>query len=472
MKLELKRTALSLFLFLFPLFLGALACTFTEPPTPTFLPPVTALPSATAGTPSDAAPSPTGTLTALPADTPTVTPTAIDAGIASYLVQVDSDRLLISVDTLQNFGTRFVNADPGSTTTGIGGARAWIIKQFEQIQEQARVNGVPFVIMSHPFTLEWRGLVTTQTNVLAYLPGSGDRVNQVIIIGAHYDSISEYGDAASPAPGADDNASGVAVMLECARIMAQRQHRTTIMFAAFSAEETGRQGSQAFLADVVEGENLDVRAVINLDIVGAQQLPDGSMIADRVRLFAAPPDASPSRHLARLVQFAAARYMPDFAVDVQPTADRAEHWGDHITFSDAGYAAVRLIEAAEVPDRTNSVHDTMERISAGYMARVTRVVLVTLLALADGPAPPASVVFDPENNSLSWVAAPDAAGHIIAVRRVDSLVYDRRVEIEAADRFAPPANDDIFGGMHYAAVAAVDADGRQGPFSAEVPINP
>lgn len=447
----------ALFLLL-PYLLSALACSLTEPPTPTFVLPATESPVST-DTPMHTTPA---------ASTPSPSPEATAFDAASYLSEVDNDRLLISVDTLQNFNTRFVHADPNSPTRGIGGARTWIIGQFEQIQEEARAAGVPFVIQLHNFQLEWQGLVTTQTNVVAYLPGSGSRVNEVIIVGAHYDSISEYADATSPAPGADDNASGVAVMLECARIMAQRQHRATVVFAAFSAEETGRQGSQAFLTDVVQGDDLNVRAMINLDMVGAQQLPDGSLLADQVRLFSAPPNESDSRHLARTVQMVVARYMPDFAVKMQPTVDRAGRWGDHMTFSEAGYPAVRLIEAAEDPERSNSTRDTMDRVSAGYMARVTRVVLATLQVLADGPPPPTGI--DMADGTLTWTPVANAAGYIIALRRADSLAYDRWIEVETANSFTPPANEDIFGGMSYLAIAAIDAGGQQGPFSIEIPL--
>ncbi len=464
----------ALVLSLLTLLVSALACSLGEPPTPTFIPPPTfTVPppiEPVTQTPDPATP----TATLAPADAEaTLTPTArvIDASVPYYLERVDNDRLLINVSHLVSFGTRFVNAEPNSAVTGIGGAREWIISQFRAIEQEARARSVPFFILPHSFQLEWRDLATTQTNVLAYLPGVGDRAKEVIIVGAHYDSISEVADIS--APGADDNASGVAVLLECARIMAQSRHQATVVFVAFSAQETGRQGSQAFLREVVEVEKWDVRAMINLDIVGAQIGANGAVIGDRVRLYSASPNDSISRQLARTLHMVASSYVPDFWVDVQPTVDREGRWGDHMTFSDSGYAAVRLTEAAEDPARTNATRDTIEWVSARYMSRVARVVIAALLALADGPPPPTNVAFKPGAGNpgalnLTWTPSPNAAGYIIALRDADALAYDRWFQVGAPNVFT--WNTEASVGLDFLAVAAIDANGRQGAFSPEIPI--
>ncbi len=438
---------------------GALACSLTEAPTPTFLPPATFT-----------VPPPIEPATPLPTGEANPTLTLADAGLPAFFEQIDHDRLLIGVRTLQDFGTRYVLASPNSRAEGIGGAREWIVDRFERIAETARANGISFVTLPHTFALDYRGSTTTQTNVLAYLSGAGGRVNQVIVVGAHYDSISEYADATSPAPGADDNASGVAVMLECARLLAQTpaQERATVIFAAFSGEEVGMVGSRAFLEDVVQGDNLDMRAMINLDMVGAQALPSGEVIADRARVFSAPPNDSDSRRLARLAAFVAARYVPGFTLEVQPTVDREGRWGDHMSFSDAGYPAVRLIEAAETPDRANSTRDTIEHVSAGYMARITQATLAVLRVLAEGPAPPSEVAVEGSPPVLTWTPPPQAAGYILALRRAESLGYDRWLRIDAANRLELRGED--FVGMAYLTMAALDAEGRQGPFGAETPL--
>lgn len=458
----------ALVLSLLALLVSALACNLAEPPTPTFVPPptytvpppiepVTQTPVPTTPTPSPNPAEATAT-PALP---------VIDASVPHHLEQVDNDRLLISVNSLANFGTRFVNAEPHSAAMGIGGAREWILGQFRIIEQDARARNVPFIILPHSFQLEWRDLTSTQTNVLAYLPGSGERAKEVIIVGAHYDSTSEVPDIS--APGADDNASGVAVMLECARILAQSRHQATIVFVAFSAEETGRQGSEAFLRDVVAVEGWDVRAMLSLDTVGAQTGPDGEMVGDRVRTFSAPPNEAASRQLARTVHLVAAAYVPDFQVDVQPEADREDHGGDHTTFSDAGYPAVRLVEAAEDPTRTSTTRDTTAWVSARYMARVARVTLAALLVLADGPAPPTHVAFSAGSaQTLTWTPSPNAAGYIIALRDAGSLTYDRWFQVGAPNAFA--WSSEAYAGLDYLAIAAVDANGRQGPFSPEIPI--
>ena len=463
---------LAITLALLTLVLSVLACNLTEPPTPTFIPP----PTYTIPPPIE----PVTRVPELPAETATPAPTEVaaipaaiapmyDASIAYHLEQVDNDRLLISVNELVSFGTRYVNAEPESTTSGIGGAREWILGRFRAIEEEARTRGVPFVILPHSFVLEWRGKTTTQINVVAYLPGVGDRANEVIIVGAHYDSISEVPDIS--APGADDNASGVAVMLECARVMAQSRHQATVVFVAFSAEDTGRQGSEAFLREVVQVEGWDVRAMINLDVVGAQTGPDGAVIGDRVRVFSAPPNDSPSRQLARTMHMIASSFMPDFWVDMQSTTDRDGRWGDHLTFSNAGYPAVRLTEAAEDPARSNTTRDTAEWVSARYMSRVARVVIATLLVLADGPPPPTNLAFktgNPGGQELTWAPSPNAAGYIVAVRNADRLTFSRWFQVGALNVFA--WNGESFSGLDALAVAAIDVNGRQGSFSPEVAV--
>lgn len=459
---------------LLTLVLTALACNLTEPPTPTFIPPptftvpppiepVTRMPEFATET---ATPPPTE-IAALPSPTPPV----IDASIPYYLEQVDNDRLLISVNALVGFGTRYVNAEPNSTTTGIGGAREWIMQQFRNIEQEARARNVPFIILPHNFQLRWDSINTTQTNVVAYLPGFGDRANEVIIVGAHYDAISEVPDIS--APGADDNASGVAVMLECARIMAQARHRATVVFVAFSAEDTGRQGSEAFLRDVVRAEQWDVRAMINIDTVGAQNGPGGIVIGDRVRVFSAPPNNSPSRQLARTIHMVTSSYLADFWIDMQSTTDRDGRWGDHLTFSDAGYAAVRLTESAEDPTRSNTTRDTTDWISARYMSRVARVVIATLLVLSDGPPPPTNITFRSSSGEigsqeLAWTPSTNTAGYIFALRDSNGLTYNRWFQVGAPNVFA--WNSETFSGLDALAIAAIDANGRQGPFSLEVPI--
>ena len=465
---------------LLALLISTLACNLTEPPTPTFLPPPTFTPplpiDVVTHTPAPPTPTP-AEVAAVPTPTPTPPLPVIDASIGYYLEQVDNDRLLISVNELVRFNTRYVNADPTSTDSGIGGAREWLFRQFNQIEQEARARNVPFFVMSHNFQLTWGGVTTTQTNVYATLPGAGERANEVIIVGAHYDSISEV--PLISAPGADDNASGVAVMLECARIMAQTRHQATVVFVAFSAEETNREGSRAFVRDVVRAEGWDVRAMINLDIVGSQTGANGEIIGDRVRIFSATPNESASRHIARIFHLTAATYVPDFVLDVQSTTDREGRYGDHMSFSEAGYPAVRLTESAEIPSLTNTSADRVDRISARYMARVARVTLATLLVLADGPAPPTNIVFDSAGGigasaadamRLSWTAPPNAAGYVIAMRSANSLTYDRWFMVGAPNAF--DWSSSAFAGLNHVAIAAVDANGRQGPFSPEILVPP
>ena len=135
----------------------------------------------------------------------------------------------------------------------------------------------------------------------------------------------------------------------------------------FAAEEHGRFGSQAFVADVIEGQAVPLEAVLVLDMIGSPAAPDGTARTDRVRAYSAPPDDSPSRQLAYAVAAIAGQHVPGITVTVQDTLDRNGRWGDHQSFSDAGYAAVRLIEPFDDPARMHNANDLPEHLDPAYL---------------------------------------------------------------------------------------------------------
>jgi len=128
-------------------------------------------------------------------------------------------------------------------------------------------------------------------------------------------------------------------VIEIARLLAERPHRATIYCVLFSAEEEGRLGSLAFVRDVIQAQNVPLHAMINLDMIGVPVGPDGARYDGDLRVYSAPPDDSPSRDLARLIAETAQTYLPEMTVTVYDTLDRLDRWGDHQSFSDAGYAA-------------------------------------------------------------------------------------------------------------------------------------
>jgi hypothetical protein len=298
--------------------------------------------------------------------------------IADQIEAVDSTRLLLTVNELVSFGNRHALSTPG---TGIHPARDFLLAQFTAIQ-QANPD-TPITVYPHTFPIAFEDQVAIGENLVLLLAGT-DPDAGAVLIGAHYDTRdSDLTAADSVQPGADDNASGVAAVLEIARILAERPHAATVYCVLFSAEEEGRLGSLAFIRDMIQPQNVALHAMFNLDMIGVPVGPDGVSHADDLRVYSAPPDDSPSRDLARLIAETAHTYVPDLTVTIYDTLDRPNRWGDHQSFSDAGYAAARLIEPADDMTRTHNAHDVPDNLDLDYLRHVTQVALATMLTLAD-----------------------------------------------------------------------------------------
>ncbi len=451
-------------LFCSGLLLLLLACNLTSSPEPpTILPRATATPPPTI---SYATLSPEE----LPPEAATTAPQfpQADATLLNLMNQIQTDRLMYHIDTLQNFRTRHVNSHQNLPDQGIGAAYNYIMGQFEEISAASQQRLVTF---HHPFEITWAGVKSEQKNIIAYLPGT--EVNAgTILIGAHYDSISlDYEDGSAYAPGANDNASGVAAVIELARVLSARQHRSTIMFVAFAAEEVNRRGSIAFVNDYVQGRGVGVDAMLNLDIIGSYQGANGTVDDRNIRLFSAGPDASSSRRLARIIELIGTRHVSHMTILLQDAIDRENRYGDHMSFSDAGYAAVRFTQALEDFSRQHTDRDTIDGIQGIYLTNATRTILAVVTALADGPRPPTDMALRDAGSgqrTLIWTPVGDAAGYVVALRAPSALTY-QAFEIEDGansltwDGFLP----ERWAGV---AIAAKDASGLMGPLSPEYPI--
>ena len=348
----MRRVALPLLI----LIVAALAC--GSPPAPE--PPAPSPPPLS----PDRLPSPTHP--PLPAGTSSPVPAPAEADRAAALMEaVSAGRLMEHVRALASIPTRHVNS-------------ATINDAAQYIHGAFTAAGGRISVAYDPFPLSYNGVASTQYNVVATLPGS-DPAAGVILLGAHYDSRTvDLRDALGAAPGADDNATGVAVLLELARVLADEPLGATLVFVAFSAEEVNLGGSRHYLEQArTRGE--DIRAVIVLDIVGNA---GGAAGESAIRVFSAPPEDSPSRQLAYFVAEQGARYLPGFEVRVQPTIDRPGRYSDHVPFSEAGIPAVRLIETIEDTARQHSADDRPESLSPAYLQKAARLALVSTLALA------------------------------------------------------------------------------------------
>lgn len=389
---------------------------------------------------------------------------AVDPDIAALVNSVSEQQLFAYVQTLENFGTRNIFSETQRDDFGIGAARRWIHDEF------LRVNGGALQVTFDDFPANIDGRITNQRNVIATLPGIGDHPG-AIVISAHYDSRSnDMLDGNSLAPGADDNGSGVALLIELARLLSSRSWNQTIIFAAFSAEEQGTFGSRHYVQNtMLEGRSLDV--IVNNDIVGGR-----AGIPQSIRIFSPGPDTNTSRQLARYLKLIGGLYTPALGIDIIDALDREGRWSDHREFINAGIPGVRLTESVEDRGSQHSSGDTANKIDYGYLRQVTQLNLAVLANLAGAPpTPPAPAVTPmagPGSFILNWLPDPRAAGYAISFRPIGTQEYPpfRYVSVSEAGNVA---FTDLDAQTAYAlSLSAIDANGRIGGFSPEILVEP
>jgi Zn-dependent M28 family amino/carboxypeptidase len=389
----------------------------------------------------------------------TITP-AVDPEIETLINAVSEQQLIAYVQTLQDFGTRNTFSDTQREDYGIGAARRWIHDEF------LRVNSGALQVEFEDFVANIDGRQTNQRNVIATLPGIGDHPGAIVLI-AHYDSRHILpNDGSSRAPGADDNASGVSLLLEIARLMSSRSWNQTIIFAAFAAEEQGTHGSRYFVQDkMLEGRVFDA-AIVN-DIVGGR-----SGIPQSIRLFSPGPDTNNSRQLARYVDLIGGMYVPEFRVDLIDALDREGRYSDHREFINAGVPGIRLTESEENRSSQHSGADTADKLDYSYLRQVVQLNLAVVANMAGAPPPPTiptvAPMADPGAYIINWAPDPLASGYAISFRILGS-------EENAPFRFvsAAEAGNVAITGLDpqvtYAlSLAAIDGRGRLSTFSPEL----
>ena len=361
-----------------------------------------------------------------PAAPPAATPVAdVRTRIAPLVAAVDAQRIEATVRTLVGFGTRHTLSRTDSETEGVGAARRWLMAQFEAIA--ATSNGRMVVTRQEATVPCTRPGMPTQVpivNVIATLRGSSD-AERVYVVGGHYDSRNARGeDKDGAAPGAVDDASGTAVALEACRVLAGTTFPATIVFVAYDAEEHGLLGSSAHAA-ALAASGARVDGMLGCDIVGNTLGMDGVRRDGHVRCFSYAPSGNDSfgRSLARAVTLAARTHVPDFGVQLVLRGDRFGRGGDHRSFFDQGFPAVRLSEPRE--DFSRQHQDVSQRDGApygdvaafcdfAYTANVTRVAVATLAELAVAPPPPrvigAQLRRDRYDTEIVYELPPSAAG--------------------------------------------------------------
>lgn len=416
-----------------------------------------------------------------------------DPHIVALLPRISADSIEASIRALVRFETRHSLSDTVSETRGIGAARRWILAQ---MQRYSAGSGGRLQVAFDPFVVEADGRRIPERiemkNVLATLPGTQAAGKRVIIVSGHYDSrASDPLDGKSDAPGANDDASGTAVVMELARVLAAQRFPATIIFAAVAGEEQGLFGS-AHLAARMQKEGWDVVAMITNDIVGNSQ-SSGTGLKDnkQVRVFSEGVPAaeteqmarlrqsiggendSPARQLARYIKEVGERYVDQMNVRMIYRRDRFLRGGDHTPFSRLGYTAVRLTEMHEnyhwqhqdvrLEDGVQ-FGDLPGFVDYGYVAQVARVNLAGIANLALAPAAPDSVgiVVAQLTNSttLRWKAPSEGApvaGYYVLMRETTAPVWQRKILVTGATEATLPYSKDNY----FFAVQAVDAAGHE-----------
>lgn len=399
--------------------------------------------------------------------------------IPSILSEIRPDSIKASIQTLADFHTRHTLSDTLSDTRGIGAARRWIYSTLSRYSTQ---SGGRLNVSYHRFTQAPGRRVPQATeivNVVAVLPGSAPASkDRILVVSGHYDSIcGSQSDAECYAPGANDDASGTAAVMELARVMSKYQFDATIVFMAVAGEEQGLYGAYGWAEQALR-DSLDIQAMFTNDIIGSPVAADGSKEPFRVRLFAdgIPPlrensvmvqaylrtggeNDLPSRQLARHIVEVNQTYFPAMKVDMIYRRDRYLRGGDHIAFLEKGYAAVRFSEPNE-----NYAHqhqnvrvedgvqygDLPEFVDAEYVARVARVNAVALAATANAPASPSNVRMDlrglTNSTTIRWAAnaEPDLAGYRIVWRETTSPVWQHRTDVGLITEATLPYSKDNF----------------------------
>jgi hypothetical protein len=422
-----------------------------------------------------------------------------DRDLRRILIELDDRRIEASVRKLVSFGTRHTLSSQDSPARGIGAARDWI---FAEMRRYAAISGGRMSVELQSFVQPASPRIpkaTTITNVVATLRGSS-APDRAYVVSGHYDSrVTDIMNSTGDAPGADDDASGVAVVLDLARVMASRAPKSTIVFAAVAAEEQGLYGSD-YLAKQLKTSGLMVQGMFTNDIVGSGTADDGTQDPYVVRLFAeGVPTAetaaqaaarqsvggendSPSRQLARFVVDVADNNATDMSVEVVYRRDRYLRGGDHISFLRQGYPAARFTEPHEnfahqhqdVRDEDGVRYgDLPEFCDFRYIARVSRVNAAVLWSLANGPGTPQGVRIltgrRTNDTDLAWERGTDedVAGYEIVWRPTTAADWTHAIPVGMVTEYSVPlSKDNVFFG-----VRAVDHAGHRSPVAFPMPAS-
>ncbi|NHC47609.1 M20/M25/M40 family metallo-hydrolase [Motilibacter aurantiacus] len=420
-----------------------------------------------------------------------IRPQKPDNDLRDLLAEIDPARIEAIVRKLVSFGTRHTLSAQDDPVRGIGAARDWI---FAELSSYAAASGGRMTVETQSYLQQPASRIPTPTvisNVIATLRGSR-QPERVYVVSGHYDSrVTDVLDATSDSPGANDDASGVAAVMEMARVLATKDPDATILFVAVAGEEQNLYGGR-YMASRLRAANVDVQAMLNNDIIGSSTGDDGKRERYTVRCFVQgiPPNESasrastrrsiggendsPARELGRFIAEVAQNKSTGMSVRLIYRLDRYLRGGDHTAFLEQGYPAVRFTEPNEdfahqhqdLRTENGVVYgDLPEFCDWDYIARVARVNLASLWSLSQAPGMPANVrvITSTLTNDTVLTWALDGSGltegYEVVWRPTDEPLWTHAIEVGLVNRATIDLSKDnvVFG------VRAIGRKGLRSP---------
>jgi hypothetical protein len=402
-----------------------------------------------------------------------------DPEIESMIKEINADSLKANIYKLVSFGTRNTLSTQDNATRGIGAARRWILSRFNEYAKQSEGRLTAFIDtityisdgkrVNRPINLG---------NVVATLKGTDPNDHRIFIMSGHMDNMrTSVMDSVGDAPGANDDGSGTVAVMECARVMSKHKFPATIIFVTVAGEEQGLLGAY-FMAKKAKKENWAIEAVLNNDIMGSNNSNETNIIENtKVRVFSEGLSVTDtgktamqirslglendgrSRQLARYIKEIGERYIDNMQIVMIYRNDRFLRGGDHTSFVENGYAAVRFTEMNENFTRQHqdvrnengiAYGDLPEHIDFEYLRKNSGINLANLSNLAKAPPIPEEVKIDVKKLSnttfLYWKAPKtgNAKGYYILMRETTSPVWQKKVYTEALEARLPYSKDNYF----------------------------
>ncbi|KIA84979.1 peptidase M28 [Kaistella solincola] len=414
-----------------------------------------------------------------------------DPEISAYVDAVSKDSLRANIEKLVSFGTRHTLSSTTDKTQGIGAARNWVLSKFKNYAKNSGGRMEVF-LQNQDFQPDGKRVnkAINLGNAVAFLKGTDPSDNRIIIISGHLDSrVSDVLNSTSTAPGANDDGSGVAAVIESARVLSKSKFPSSILFVAVSGEEQGLLGAQ-MLADKAKAENWNIQAVLNNDMIGNNSFdakknegtPKLRVFSEGLSAFETEKNAARTRNLglendgnarqlARYVKEIGEKYVKNIDIKLIYRNDRFLRGGDHTPFVNHGFTGVRLTDYYENYDHQHQdlrkedgikYGDLIEFMDFDYLKTNTAVNVAVMANLAKSTPPPVNVLMDVKDLSnstkLTWEkpATGTVKGYNVLYRETSNPVWtDKNFTTETT--YMVPLSKDNF----IFAVQSVSSSGNE-----------